>query len=101
MRRPLAVAVVLALMAPALLAGPWKLKLEPNHSTISFSVPIVGGMTTVRGSFHEFQVDIVYDADDIERNSVITTINAAPMIVTTIRRNRLTRAFSASRSDSI
>ena len=35
--------------------------LEPNHSTLGFSIPISGGLTKVTGKFTEFDIDLNYD----------------------------------------
>lgn len=69
-----AVTGLLLLAPPA--SAQWVFKLEPNHSTVSFSVPIVGGLTTVRGTFKEFDAEIAYDEEHLEKSSVAATIKA-------------------------
>ncbi len=52
------------------------LKLEPNHSSIGFQIPIAGGITKVRGSFSAFDIKINFDADDITKSTVTAEIEA-------------------------
>jgi polyisoprenoid-binding protein YceI len=49
-------------------------KIDKNHSTIGFSVPILGGMSEVEGKFTDFAVTLHYDQTDIARSSVQATI---------------------------
>ncbi len=53
------------------------LPLEPNHSTVGFSIPIAGGITRVTGKFRDFAGEIVFDESDLARCSVEVTIKAA------------------------
>lgn len=64
------------LVVPLAAAAQWVFKLEPNHSTVSFSVPIVGGLTTVRGTFTDCNAEITYDPEHLEKSSVTATIKA-------------------------
>lgn len=57
--------------------GQYICPVEPNHSTVAFSVPIAGGITQVTGKFTEFSVEIVYDDEDLTKSSVNATIQAA------------------------
>ncbi len=70
-----------ALAALALLASPafaqYAFRVEPNHSSVSFVVPIAGGITKVRGSFTKFTIDLVHDERDLAKWSVNATINVA------------------------
>lgn len=70
----LVVATTFLAVQPA--ASQWILDLEPNHSTVSFSVPIVGGLTTVTGNFRDLDVAITLNEEDITRSSVSATIKA-------------------------
>lgn len=69
-----AVAFSLAVVVPAF--AQWTFKLEPNHSTVAFSVPIAGGLTAVRGTFKDFDVELSYDEEHIEKSSVVAAIKA-------------------------
>ena len=53
------------------------LTLEANHSTIGFSLPIAGGATTVRGSFHRSNLFIDYISGDLEASQVEFLIDAS------------------------
>lgn len=52
-------------------------RIDKNHSTIGFSVSIMGGLSKVRGKFTDFDVKIDYDEEDITQSSVRATIRAA------------------------
>jgi polyisoprenoid-binding protein YceI len=51
--------------------------VDTAHSTIGFSVPILGGLSTVSGKFSDFKADIVYDDRDVTKSSVNAVIKAA------------------------
>jgi polyisoprenoid-binding protein YceI len=57
---------------------PKKLIVEPNHSTIQFSVPISNGLTRITGKFNEFTIDIELVGNDItkSRMSAIIKVNS-------------------------
>lgn len=87
-------------LAPALLAAPWLFALEPNHSTIGFSVPIAGGLTRVGGAFTSFDADIVWEEDEPAAWSVMLRIDAASVDTNNEERDadlRGPRFFYASR----
>jgi polyisoprenoid-binding protein YceI len=62
---------------PPVPARSFMLPLEPNHSTIGFSIPIAGGITRVTGKFKDFEGRIVMQGDDPSRGSVEITIQAS------------------------
>jgi polyisoprenoid-binding protein YceI len=74
---------VFALLASAALraqdkpAGPPPFKVDHNHSTIGFEVPIMGGLSKVPGKFTDFDVAVVYDEGDITKSSVNAAIRVA------------------------
>lgn len=77
MQRRLTLNLFLALallVTPAF--GQWVLKVEPNHSTVGFSIPIMGGITKVTGKFIGMEVEIRYDEDDITKSSVEVVLQA-------------------------
>lgn len=79
--RTLAASTVLALLvclalAPAAAATVFE-KMDTNHSTIGFTVPILGGLSEVEGKFTDFAVRVVYDEAEPARSSVEATIQAA------------------------
>jgi polyisoprenoid-binding protein YceI len=49
-------------------------KIDKNHSTIGFSVPIMGGLSEVEGKFTDFNIVINYDTTDVTKSSVTATI---------------------------
>ncbi len=75
-RTILLVAVALSLAVAVPVLAQWNFKLEPNHSTVAFSVPIAGGLTAVKGTFKDFDVEISYDEEHIEKSSVVAAIKA-------------------------
>lgn len=50
------------------------LTVEPNHSTIGFSIGIAGGITRVTGKFMEFDLKLKYINEDLTQSSVLFTI---------------------------
>jgi polyisoprenoid-binding protein YceI len=53
-----------------------KYDTDTAHSNIGFSMPILGGLSHVRGKFTDFTVAIVYDDADVTKSSVNATIKA-------------------------
>ena len=51
-----------------------KLTVEPNHSTIGFSIPIAGGVTRVTGKFMTFDMKLNYVNQNMEQSDVNFTI---------------------------
>ena len=43
--------------------------VEPNHSTIGFSMPIAGGITQVSGKFTQFLITMDYVDEDLTKSS--------------------------------
>lgn len=58
-------------MAPAIR----KLVVEPNHSTISFTVPIAKGLTAIRGSFTSFSIDLHLPDGDLRHARIEARID--------------------------
>jgi polyisoprenoid-binding protein YceI len=80
MRQRFAASALLALLVcapgPAAAATVFE-RMDTNHSTIGFTVPILGGLSEVEGKFTDFAVRIVNDEADPARSSVEATIQAA------------------------
>lgn len=74
-----ALALVVSVFAavPAGMTSAIPYAIDKNHSTIGFSVPILGGISKVSGKFTDFDVKLVYDDADITKSSVSATIKAA------------------------
>jgi len=70
--------VVLAVVLIASFANGAVTKYDTDaaHSNIGFSMPILGGLSQVRGKFTDFTVAIVYDDADVTKSSVNATIKA-------------------------
>ena len=54
-----------------------KYAADAAHSNVGFSIPILGGLSHVRGKFTDFTVEIVYDDADVRKSSVRAVIKAA------------------------
>jgi polyisoprenoid-binding protein YceI len=50
--------------------------IDGGHSTVGFSVPILGGLSKVRGKFTDFTVTLNHDEKDITKSSVNVVIKA-------------------------
>jgi polyisoprenoid-binding protein YceI len=50
--------------------------VDNNHSTVGFSVPILGGLSQVKGKFTDFAITINNDEKDITKSSVNVVIKA-------------------------
>jgi polyisoprenoid-binding protein YceI len=54
-----------------------ELNVDAPHSNVGFSIPILGGLSQVKGKFTEFTVTINYDEKDVTKSSVNAVIKAA------------------------
>lgn len=52
-------------------------EVDTAHSTVGFSVPILGGLSQVSGKFSDFTATIVYDEADVTKSSVVAKIKTA------------------------
>ena len=50
--------------------------IDMNHSTVGFSVPIMGGLSKVKGKFMDFNINLSNDEHDITKSSVNVVIKA-------------------------
>lgn len=55
--------------------GPYP--IDTNHSTVGFTVSIMGGLSKVNGKFTDFRVNITNNEKDITKSSVSVVIKAA------------------------
>jgi polyisoprenoid-binding protein YceI len=78
MLKKLFLAIVLASLSAVSThpVAPVKYSVDANHSTVGFSVPILDGISSVRGKFTDFRVDINFDETAITKSSVTATIKA-------------------------
>ena len=56
--------------------GPKPLRIDKNHTTIGFEVPIVGDLSEVTGKFVDFDIQVLWNEDPAE-SSVSVTIQVA------------------------
>jgi polyisoprenoid-binding protein YceI len=77
LKKFLALALAVCFLAAAPVSSATQYGVDKNHSTIGFAVPILGGLSKVRGKFTDFDVQITYDEADITKSSVSATIKAA------------------------
>ena len=76
-RKHLAVALVALLLSfSSALAVVTKYETDTAHSNVGFSIPILGGLSHVRGKFTDFNVTIVHDDADVTKSSVNAVIKA-------------------------
>jgi len=77
-RKHLAVALSALLLSflPAL-GVVTKYDADTAHSNIGFSIPILGGLSQVRGKFTDFTATVVYDDADVTKSSVNVAIKTA------------------------
>lgn len=76
-RFSLSIALVCLCTVIAQAVAPVKYSVDANHSTIGFSIPILDGVSSVRGKFTDFTVDINFDESDVTKSAVATRIKAA------------------------
>ena len=51
--------------------------VDNNHSNVGFSVPILNGLSKVRGKFTDFAITLNHDEKDITKSSVTVVIKPA------------------------
>ena len=57
--------------------NPDAIRIDRNHSTLGFAVPVAGGISKVTGKFSEFTVDLVWNDEDPSQSSVSVEIQVA------------------------
>jgi len=78
LKRSAFIAVVsLLLVVGPVMGATTKYEIDTAHSNVGFSIPIMGGLSHVRGKFTDFAVTIVYDDRDVTKSSVTAVIKAA------------------------
>ncbi len=58
-------------------AAQTRMRIDKNHSTVGFRVPILAGMSIVTGKFTDFEVEFDYDAATPGNSTVSVTIQVA------------------------
>ena len=56
---------------------PVKYAVDAAHSNVGFTIPILNGVSKVRGKFNDFTVAVDYDDADVTKSSVTATIKTA------------------------
>ena len=51
--------------------------IDNNHSNVGFSVPILNGLSTVKGKFTDFAITLNHDERDITKSTVTVVIKPA------------------------
>jgi len=77
LRRSFSVGLVLVFLLTAYAAGTREYKIDNNHSTVGFSVPILGGLSKVTGKFSSFEINLQVDDKDITKSTVRAVIKTA------------------------
>lgn len=75
--RFVSITLVLTLFLSAYAAGTREYKIDNNHSTVGFSVPILGGLSQVTGKFSSFDINLQADEKDIAKSTVRAVIKTA------------------------
>jgi polyisoprenoid-binding protein YceI len=77
LNRFVTVSLVFVLFLTSFAAAPREYKIDNNHSTVGFSVPILGGLSQVTGKFSNFDINLQADEKDITRSTVRAVIKTA------------------------
>ena len=73
----LTIALSVVVTATTAAAASARMRVDRNHSSVSFRVPILGGLSTVIGKFMEFDIELDYDPDNPSASAVSATVGAA------------------------
>ena len=73
--------LVTVLLSVCAVAGgapvPTKYSVDANHSNVGFSVPILDGVSQVKGKFTSFTIDLDYDEENISKSTVNAVIKTS------------------------
>jgi polyisoprenoid-binding protein YceI len=76
LKKSLFLVVAFAITIAAQVGTTRQYPIDMNHSTVGFSVPIMGGLSKVRGKFTDFTVNLTNDEKDITKSTVNVVIKA-------------------------
>ena len=76
LKKSLLLVLAFALTIAAQVGTARQYPIDMNHSTVGFSVPIMGGLSKVRGKFTDFTINLTNDEKDITKSSVNVVIKA-------------------------
>lgn len=68
--------LLFAVTAAAQVATSGTHPIDNAHSTVGFSVPILGGLSQVKGKFTDFNITLNHDEKDVTKSSVSVVIKA-------------------------
>lgn len=69
--------LITLLLTGALAATAADYKIDRHHSNVGFAVPILGGLSKVRGKFTDFTVELKFAADNLAASSIRAVIKPA------------------------
>ena len=73
----LVVVILVVLSTMVTTAQTRQLEVEPNHSTVGFSLDIAGGITRITGKFTDYTIELDLVDNDLSKSSVRVEIQAA------------------------
>ena len=76
MKRSVLLILLFAITVVAQVSTSRPYPIDNNHSTVGFSVPILGGLSQVKGKFTDFAITLNNDDKDIMKSSVSVVIKA-------------------------
>ena len=77
LRKLLLVSLALCMTVVAQVSTGKTYPIDMNHSNVGFTVPIMGGLSKVKGKFTDFTINLVSDEKDITKSTVNVLIKAA------------------------
>lgn len=84
-------AVVLALSVAVAMPA-LEYKIDQNHSTVGFAVPILGGLSKVRGKLTDFAITLKFDETELAGSAIGATIKTASVDTGIAARNEHLRS---------
>jgi polyisoprenoid-binding protein YceI len=76
LKRSLLLLLILAITVAAQVTTSKQYPIDANHSNVGFAVPIMGGLSKVRGKFTDFTISLTNNERDITKSSVNVVIKA-------------------------
>ncbi|HJX89124.1 MAG TPA: YceI family protein [Pyrinomonadaceae bacterium] len=76
LKRSLPLLLAFAITVAAQVSTSKQYPIDTNHSNVGFSVPIMGGLSKVRGKFTDFAINLTNNERDVTKSSVNVVIKA-------------------------
>lgn len=76
LKKTMLAVLLFAVTAVAQVATTGTHPIDNAHSTVGFSVPILGGLSQVKGKFTDFAITLNHDEKDVTKSSVNVVIKA-------------------------